>query len=103
MPSAKFEKGFKSSRLLNFTLLLIGGSHLKEPALVSRQQATGSNQKAADRREIVVGTRKGVCSTYLRLDTSTKCIKLFSTSPQTILGQTYFITNVYTNIIYNFL
>ncbi len=29
---------------------------------------------------------KGVCSTYLRLDTSTKCLKLFYTSPQPILG-----------------
>ncbi len=28
----------------------------------------------------------GVCSTYLRLDTSTKCLKLFYTSPQPILG-----------------
>ncbi len=45
----------------------------------------------------------GVCSTYLRLDTSTKCLKLFYTSPQPILGQTYFIKNVHTNIIYNLL
>jgi hypothetical protein len=28
----------------------------------------------------------GVCLTYLRLDTSTKCLKLFYTSPQPILG-----------------
>ncbi len=43
-----------------------------------------------------------VYSTYLRLDTSTKCLKLFYTSPEPILGYSYFITNVYINIIYNF-
>ncbi len=31
-------------------------------------------------------TLDGVCSTYLRLDTSTKCLKLLYTSPQPILG-----------------
>jgi hypothetical protein len=28
----------------------------------------------------------GVCSTYLQLDTSTKCLRLFYTSPQPTLG-----------------
>ncbi len=28
----------------------------------------------------------GVCATYLWLDTSTKCLKLFYTSPQPFLG-----------------
>jgi hypothetical protein len=44
----------------------------------------------------------GLLDISIRLDTSTKCLKLFYTSPQPILGETYFITNVYTNIIYNF-
>ncbi len=34
----------------------------------------------------VMASHGGVCSTYLRLDTSTKCLNLFYTSPQAILG-----------------
>jgi hypothetical protein len=44
----------------------------------------------------------GVCSTYLRLDTSTNGLKQVYTSPQAIYLKTYFLKNVYLNIIYNF-
>ncbi len=44
----------------------------------------------------------GVWSIDLWLDTSTRGIKLFYTSPEPILGWTYLIQDVYINIIYNF-
>ncbi len=44
----------------------------------------------------------GVCSTDLRLDTSTKGLKQVYTSTEEILLKTYFLKNVHSKIIYNF-
>ncbi len=44
----------------------------------------------------------GVCSTDLRLDTSTNDIKHVYTSPEAIQQKTYFINNVHLKILYNF-
>jgi hypothetical protein len=41
-------------------------------------------EKENDKQEL--SNLDGDCSTYLRLDTSTKCLKLFYTSQQPILG-----------------
>ncbi len=48
------------------------------------------------------GGRRGVCSTDLRLDSSTNGLKQVYTSPQAIYYKTYFLRNVHLKIIYNF-
>ncbi len=45
---------------------------------------------------------KGVCSTDLRLDTSTNGLKQVYTSPETIYQETYFLKIVHLKLIYNF-
>jgi hypothetical protein len=45
---------------------------------------------------------KGVCSTDLRLYTSTNALKQVYTSPEAIYQKTYFQKNVHLKIIYNF-
>jgi hypothetical protein len=51
-----------------------------------------SNMRASD----------GVCSTDLRLYTSTNGLKKVYTIPETIYEKTYFLKNVHLKIIYNF-
>jgi hypothetical protein len=51
---------------------------------------------------IYLGLQWGVCSTDLRLYTSTNALKQVYTSPEAIYQQTYFLKNVHLKIIYNF-
>ncbi len=44
----------------------------------------------------------GVCSTDLRLDTSTNSLKQVYTSLEEIYWKTYFVNNVHLKIIYKF-
>jgi hypothetical protein len=50
----------------------------------------------------MLGHEDGVCSTDLRLDTSTNGFKQVYTNPQEMYYKTYFLKNVHLKIIYNF-